>query len=250
MKLVQCNVEGMRHLETVEELLKKEDPDVVCLQEANENHRHILESLGHQVSFIPEMIENRDNEMLPEGVMFGSKTPYTPECVYYFKPSDELQLADMDKKRVTYRQGYICADVTIDNATYTIVTTHFTWTPQGEIPCQDQLEDMDTLLSLLKSKPAHILVGDMNFPRHHSPLYARLLERYTDEIPTEYKISLDKTFHRLGNDPEKADLFTDFMVDYVFTQPPYTAHNVRLRFGVSDHAAVIAEIEKLSKISP
>lgn len=32
------------------------------------------------------------------------------------------------------------------------------------------------------------------------------------------------------------------MVDYIFTQPPYDVKNVKLVFGVSDHAAIIADI--------
>lgn len=37
-------------------------------------------------------------------------------------------------------------------------------------------------------------------------------------------------------------IFEEYMVDYIFTQSPYWADNVKLKFGVSDHAAVIAEI--------
>jgi endonuclease/exonuclease/phosphatase family metal-dependent hydrolase len=50
--------------------------------------------------------------------------------------------------------------------------------------------------------------------------------------------------HRIGHLPEKQNLFTDYMVDYVFTQAPYTAHDVELVFDLSDHAAVVATISK------
>jgi hypothetical protein len=32
------------------------------------------------------------------------------------------------------------------------------------------------------------------------------------------------------------------MVDYVFSQPPYQVSDVALHFGVSDHAAVMANV--------
>lgn len=247
MKLINSNVEGMRHLKLIEDFLVRENADVVCLQEANEKHENILKSLGYYTSFLPIQIENRDNEMLPEGIMVGSKQPPKTKSQYYFSPHKELQLGDVKNMRGTYRQGYISAEVMTDSVTYIIVTTHFTWTPNGEIPNQNQIEDTEILLSLLRNEKPHILCGDMNIPRHHNPLYARFLEYYTDSIPKEYKSSLDKTYHRLGNDPEKDVLFNDYMVDYVFTQPPYNARNVRLEFGVSDHAAIVAEIEKIDE---
>ena len=67
---------------------------------------------------------------------------------------------------------------------------------------------------------------------------------YTDTIPANYTSSLDKTLHRKGDDPSRAHLFTDFMVDYLFTKPDYQASDVRLEFGISDHAAVVATISK------
>ena len=84
----------------------------------------------------------------------------------------------------------------------------------------------------------------MNIPRHHNFLYEKFLEQYKDNIPAEYKSSLDKSMHLFGNDSEKNVLFTDYMVDYIFSQAPYRVQNVRLEFGISDHAAVIADVFK------
>jgi len=46
----------------------------------------------------------------------------------------------------------------------------------------------------------------------------------------------------MGEVASRAHLFTHFMVDYIFIQPPYRAENVEFIFGVSDHAAVVAEV--------
>jgi hypothetical protein len=63
-------------------------------------------------------------------------------------------------------------------------------------------------------------------------------------VPAHYRSSLDNNLHRLAEKPELAHLFTDYMVDYLLVQPPYHAHDVRLEFGVSDHAAIIATLSR------
>lgn len=40
----------------------------------------------------------------------------------------------------------------------------------------------------------------------------------------------------------KKHLLDIFMVDYLLTQPPYTAKNVELIFNVSDHAAIVGDV--------
>ena len=80
-------------------------------------------------------------------------------------------------------------------------------------------------------------------PRGHNKLYEVITQKYTDTIPRHYRSSLDRNLHRLG---KKTDLnqpiFDAYMVDYIFTQPPFEASDIHLEFGVSDHAAVIGNI--------
>jgi endonuclease/exonuclease/phosphatase family metal-dependent hydrolase len=130
----------------------------------------------------------------------------------------------------------------VEDVQYSIGTTHFTWTPDGDKPGFGQRADMKVFMEIVKKLPSHIMCGDFNIPRHHNALYENLTEIYTDTIPEKYKSSLDKTLHRIGHLPEKQTLFNDYMVDYVFTQPPYKASDVHLEFKLSDHAAVVATI--------
>ena len=98
------------------------------------------------------------------------------------------------------------------------------------------------MLPIIDLLDPHVFCGDFNIPRGHNVLYETLTTRYTDSVPATYASSLDKNIHRKGDDISRAHLFTSFMVDYVFTQKPYQAENVRLEFGISDHAAVVADV--------
>jgi endonuclease/exonuclease/phosphatase family metal-dependent hydrolase len=165
---------------------------------------------------------------------------------YYRDATPGLQFFNRGDRARTVKNGIVLASYTYENETYTIGTTHFTWTPDGATPNTEQVTDMDALLAYITKKEPHIMCGDFNIPRNQNPLYQKLVELYTDAIPHSYASSLDATLHRHGASPDKKQLFESFMVDYVFTQPPYTAHDVRLVFGVSDHAAVVATLDMLS----
>ncbi len=82
-------------------------------------------------------------------------------------------------------------------------------------------------------------------PRGYNTNYTQFCAHYTDEIPNTYTSSLDRTLHRLGSRSDlNAPIFDIYMVDYIFSQPPYRVTDVSLMFGVSDHAAVQAQISK------
>lgn len=57
-----------------------------------------------------------------------------------------------------------------------------------------------------------------------------------DNVPETYRTSIDGNIHRAGPLP--------LMVDCLFTTPGYTAADVVLKDGVSDHMAVAGEIRK------
>jgi hypothetical protein len=79
------------------------------------------------------------------------------------------------------------------------------------------------------------LFGDFNAPRGKE-IFSIFTEKLKDNIPLNYETSLDENLHRAGK--------LTYMVDGCFTTPEYVASDVELRFGVSDHAAVLATITK------
>jgi endonuclease/exonuclease/phosphatase family metal-dependent hydrolase len=101
-------------------------------------------------------------------------------------------------------------------------------------------------LGILETQGEFVLTGDFNAPRMHKgnpgEIFSAIASRYTDNIPVHYETSIDASLHRNGK-TRPLD-FVDKMVDGLFTTPVYTAHDVGLHFGVSDHAAVSAIISK------
>lgn len=243
MKLISVNIEGLRHLDKIRALITREQPDVLCLQEAPKHFSHYLADKGYYVSLLPRKLKTQSGTPFVDCLMIATTTPHTSDHHYYFNETKELT---HEKKfpngRISSREGILV--ISLIETEFTVATTHFTWTSDGAVPSSSQKEDMARLLQFATSLSPHILCGDFNIPRLHNPLYHELTKHYSDVIPQKYTSSMDRDFHHLGKKPDKQIMFNEFMVDYLFTQPPYTATDVHLAFGVSDHAAVIANISK------
>jgi endonuclease/exonuclease/phosphatase family metal-dependent hydrolase len=244
MKLISVNIEGDRHLHTVVPFLEREQADVLCLQEVFEDTASTLAGETYVHAFLPMALKERGGELVITGValLVRNTLGTTFETLYYHTTPGELCVLERDDQEHTVRHGIVFASIKEQEKTYRIGTTHFTWVERGEVVSVVQEQHMDNLLMLVAEKQPHIVCGDFNIPRHHNYLYEKLTECYKDEIPSEYTSSLDKNLHRHGIDSDKAHLFEEFMVDYIFSQPPYTVTNVRLEFDISDHAAVIGEV--------
>ncbi len=244
MKLVSLNVEGNNHFKRVHSFLRNEQPDTLCLQEAPEYYTETLRALGYTTAFAPVCRETRNGETYNCGLLVGSRLPMTASEQYYVGSRDIITVHRPDIGSVANDvRPYLKATVTdTDGTTYTVATTHLIVTPNGH-ETETQVQHATALLALLKDEPPHVLCGDFNMPRGYNILYDRFTKRYTDTVPSSYTSSLDRTLHKSAHDPNlNAPIFDIYMVDYIFTEPPYTAHDVRLEFGISDHAAVIGEI--------
>jgi endonuclease/exonuclease/phosphatase family metal-dependent hydrolase len=241
MKLVSLNIEKDRHYDLVLPFLTAQSADVICLQEIPESYVPTIEKLGYQVTFAPMTHFPMRHGTEKIGIAIASiHKPSNVVVSYYYK--DEHAIPTFDQRNIPDTIANVFIAANIDGVQ--VATTHFTWTPNGEVPNQQQKERLPRLLSQLQELGSHVLCGDMNIPRHHNELYPLFLKQYTDAIPTTYKSSLDRTIHRAAADPNLSKLFDRYMVDYLFTQEPFLAHNIELQFGISDHAAVVSQIEK------
>lgn len=247
MKLVSLNVEWLLHTSRVLPFLEEQKADVVCLLEATEKYAEKLRDFGYQTHFLPRCKRVQGGEEFEDGIIIASLHSARFETIYYYGHKGEevpLDVFNPDTQRSTCLQGVAVAHITHNGQVYIIATTHFTWAPNGDIPTQAQQSDLRALLDILAQYGPHVLCGDFNIPREYNFLYEKLTSLYIDKIPKMYTTSLDKEFHRLRHNQEKKDLLDRYMVDYVFTQDPYTAQDVQLRFGLSDHAGVIATIQQ------
>ncbi len=257
MKLISLNIQEDFHLDKVSDFLKSENAEVVCLQEVFEDKVfYFANILGMQSVFAPKCTKWRDGgngfTNRPFGNAILSKYPITSSEVYYYygsaddiaeyreSPNPETEIEPM-------AYPVIVANIKNEDKDYVISTTHLPVTFQGQ-DREYQTECARKLVEYLKKFPELVLALDLNAPRG-GETFSIFSEVYKDNIPLEYKTSLDPKLHRVS--PEildkaaKAMGLEGYMIDGLFSTPNYKATNVKLVDGVSDHMAVVAELDKI-----
>lgn len=247
MKLISLNIEGHRHLaERTIPFLLNGKPDVVCLQEVFAvDFPHLKHALGMDGLFIPmatvDKVSIHQSHALGEwGVALLSKIPGTlfDAATYVTKPGKPIPIFfdQGDPNSMNRVLAWATVPVGDSNNSYTIATTHFTWSPKGSYT-QEQADTLQDLLQLTQKLPPHILCGDFNSPRiaGENNAFAQLAKVYTDTIPPEVTTSLDGQWHKAGQ--------LELMVDGLFSSAEYKVSNVEVVGGVSDHKALVATVE-------
>ena len=236
LKLVSVNIERSKHLDRVVPFIEREKPDVLCVQELM---HHDVETIGAALagsahSYFP--MSRLTNEH--PGALFGlgvfSTLPIRARSEYPYVTWPELPATTIGEEATfnNENRAVLLVDVELDSAIFRIGTTHLTWTPDGSVT-DLQRRDVGDLLKVLDGLGEFVLCGDFNAPRGRDS-FARLAEKYRDNIPSEYTTSIDKDLHRAGN--------LQLMVDGLFSTPGYRCENVRLVSGVSDHMAIVADV--------
>jgi exonuclease III len=257
IKLVSINIEADKHLHLVLPFLQKECPDVCAVQEILEEHLPLVskETGMSLVRFCPmalqpSFLDKSGPKDKKWGVAIFSRLPVidSGERVYvgardqipvFAKAEDEMSKPNSSNYVLCF------AKISDGETIYTIATTHFTWTPLG-LSTQYQKEHAQLLFAALDSIGNElVLCGDMNAPRGYGT-WELFTERYTDTIPSKYRTSIYAPLHRVGN--TKKEELADKMVDGLFVTKEYSAHDVRLEEGVSDHMAIVAMLEKQAHI--
>jgi len=253
LSLVSVNIEGRMHLDRVMPFVKDEQPDVLCLQELCEPDLAEFEQAVGGAGFFMPMMHLSESVRATGGqgptvigVGIVSRFPIVRHAVhYYHRASDttpEFDNASVESKHATQNLGVLVADIEKEGTLYRVATTHFTWTPKSGEPDDFQRADARKLLELVATEGEFVFCGDFNAPRG-GEIDALFTEHWREQIPAEYTTSIDVSLHRNGQ--KNPDDFNNLMVDHLFTTPSYTAHDVRLTFGVSDHAAIVGKVEKL-----
>lgn len=245
LKLISLNIEGPRHYSTVFPFIANENPDVLCLLEAPYEMRTFLQEKGYKTTFAPMCRRTFGETEHVIGIILASKLPQKTHLYYYWQsPKGAPATYDPKHPALSVSNAYLMATILDNGVEYNIATTHVMDTGNGA-PDKHQEKGISLLIKALSKEPPHIICGDFNMPRHHNHLYERFTKLYCDEIPQHYQSSLDRNLHRLGNEKIDEPIFDKFMVDYIFSKPQYEVSDVRLEFGISDHAAVVAHIAKV-----
>lgn len=238
LKLVSVNIEIDRHLDAVQSFLRKENPDVACIQELPVSHiEYIAHAFNAPYHVYAPMTIWQDPRVVV-GTCIFSKTPFLSMRTEYYRNSadtiQDLDYTSVEASNRTKSLPVVSAVVKKDGVLFQIATTHFTWTPDSK-PDDYQRKDIRKLLALMEPLGEFVFTGDFNVPRG-TEIFEILAHTYKDNIPSHYTTSIDGNLHRKGQ--------LNIMVDGLFTTPEYQAKDVELHFGVSDHAAVTATISK------
>lgn len=238
LKIISLNIEGDNHLHRIIPFFKKENADVLCLQEVLEKDIPFIKSeLNMDGLYKPLMyIRHPNPARLSVGTNWGiltlTKEKSEMNGENYVKQGSDIPFNDPYEPNSCDR-AIITAKIIKDSIQYTVINTHFTWSVQGE-STQLQLEHLETMFKLLDPKKEFILCGDFNAPRG-KPTWQRLSEKYTDNVPAHEITSIDPDLHRVKT--------IKFFVDGIFTTQKYKAH-VQVCSGVSDHKALIGIITR------
>lgn len=236
LRLVSVNIERSKHLDRVIPFLHTENPDVVCMQELNEwDVEHFKKELSMEVSYVPLGINPKEQHH-PDGpgvigIGIFSRSIISATTYFYRGRAENGRVS---VHHLLQNLALLVCEIKHEDTIFRVITTHFTWTPDG-LPTELQRTDCTHMLESLESIDQFILCGDFNAPRG-GEIFTRIANRYTDTIPPEYISSIDGDLHRAGPLP--------YMVDGLFSTPEYVVSGVRLQNAVSDHCAIVARIEK------
>ncbi|MEK7172404.1 MAG: endonuclease/exonuclease/phosphatase family protein [Patescibacteria group bacterium] len=233
-------MEGKAHLEKVLPFLEGSSADVICLQELYEqDFLEFSKRLKMTSDFAPMTKMKKttqDNIFSFMGVGFLTKLEIKTDFKkYYYYGDENVPERKMGDNIKTIHRPFLYATVQKDGQDFTIGTTHFTWTPDGQAD-ENQRRDIVEFFKIVDSLPEIIICGDFNAPRGRE-IFKKIAEKYKDQIPPEYETSLDPELHRVSKGSK-------LMVDVLFTSVQYETKNVRLECGLSDHCAVIGDIYK------
>lgn len=247
MKLVSLNIENNNHYERFIPFLEKENPDVICLQEVlEEDFEYLKKILGRPGVYKPQapVVSDHPRYAHMQGKRFGIAifSNHIIESGYSYYWGEEhysgVELEEYLQKKHELL-SYVLMWVKVRNESgelFTFVTTHYPISKEGESSAH-QLEVLMPFFEKLDTINDFILCGDFNAPRGNET-FRRIAERYKDAIPQHYKTSIDQKLHR-----NSAEGFM-YMVDGLFLTKEYSAHDVALVDGVSDHMAIVGRIEK------
>ena len=139
LSLISINIENSKHISFVGTFLTSRDADIVCLQEVLEStfvdYKNKLQMHGR---FCPMTIRKRDDSGIiePEGVAVLSKHPIIENEGHYYR-GDANNLKNWDKSTLQSLMETVYAvlskcTISLNGEIFTIITTHFTWTPDGQ----------------------------------------------------------------------------------------------------------------------
>lgn len=244
INLLSVNIEGDKHLDKILKLIDKINPDVICMQEVfEEDAKKFVEQIGGELFLSPIVLRSKSDDINGDiaqyfGTAIISKLPVRASAEkYYVGHKDNLPI-HVSGKPLCWRdhaRSILSVVVKKDNQEFNIATTHFIKSEHG-VADDFQKRNLPKLLDALADLKGFIICGDFNAPRGME-MFDTIAKKYKDNIDPKYTTSLDPDIHRAGPLP--------YMIDGLFTTPEYKVTHMHFETGVSDHYAIVSEIEKV-----
>lgn len=229
IRLLNLNIEGHRHLERIIQFLTNNHFDLIMLQEVFEDDiTKISSAVQIEPIFKPALL--KDN--VPWGNVCFSKVPHQKYLDAYYVGS-ETQVKEYDHNHPENQcKSIVGTSFLYNDKQHTILSTHFTWSPQGQ-PTDKQRIELQKLFDSLNNYSSFVMSGDFNTPRG-TEIFDTMATKYKDNIPQHITTTIDGNFHKAGHLP--------YVVDGLFSTQDYLISNVKVIDGLSDHCAITAEI--------
>ncbi len=235
MKMLQINIEGRKHLDTVDDFIVRENPDVVCMQEVVATDFQAFKT-KYNMDGIHVPMYVFDTSTCGIALLTKNKIQ-SSNIEYYLKPTTDAVIQDAQIKPIMSDAhcALLSAEIVNNNQVHNVIVTHFPVHYPGHEVSDFQRECFKKMNIFLKQKKDFILAGDTNSPRG-TEIFDTLARDYKDNIPQDAVTTIDEKLHRAG--------FLPYVVDCMFTTPEYKVTNIKLVNSVSDHLGIVAEIEK------
>lgn len=239
LRVVTLNIDWNKNLQRVLPFLSKTKADIVCLQEVREDALSTIAKVaGKHYFYVPMCGGKVHGAPGTVGIAIFSRFPLIAKQSHYYvgDPAHivELDEQSLESRRATNYRALAIGEVQKGDRMYRVVTTHFTWTPDGK-PDLFQRRDLLEVVRFLQHKGELLLCGDFNAPRG-GEIYSEFSRHFRDSVPERYHTSIDPKRHRIKG--------LRAMVDGIFATPQYAVSQVAMHFGVSDHGALEAAVSR------
>jgi len=255
MKILHLNIERDKHVKKVRKLLDGENPDVACFCEIYEKDAGRMASdFGYGFVFSP-LVRTESGGLLGYAILSKVRILEASDIRYddatsikipRVDPAQEMADGNRPENRFSYYYSVLSASL---KGGLTVATTHFPVTdhstPGLEDHVFDEMQDVKEVvktgnifgkfLEIIRELPSPLVfTADLNNARGEY-MYDALAHELVDLVPRGIESTLDPELHR------KKGL--KLVVDTIMASPDVKVWDVNIREGVSDHKALVAELE-------
>jgi endonuclease/exonuclease/phosphatase family metal-dependent hydrolase len=243
IKLLTLNIEASRHRDRVHAALVRHQPDVACLQEVLEDDCPFFASAAdYRCLYANSALWPDDaNPALARnwGLAILTRLPVDDSTILDY--SENTRIRTFDEPNSPSRK-LLTAQVRSGAHACRIITTHFTWSVEGQISAQ-QRADFTRLKAAISRYPEFVLCGDFNAPRG-GEMFALFESELalTSHLPADVTTTIDAQYHHAGA--------LELAVDTIFTTSAYSVSSIEVLDGLSDHKAILAMLLPQGRVTP